>query len=110
MNNLSKKFVSKNETSSLVDKVVEKLDLKDLPEEELRDFRESLEMQITRRLGLIILENLNEEGLKEYEEAISSDVLAPDSDRLEEIIKKYIPDLDKKIQEGMTEFLNNVIR
>lgn len=110
MKNLNEKFVGKNEISSLVDKVVEKLDLKGLPEEELKDFRESLEMQITRRLGLIILENLNEEGLKEYEEAVSSDVLAPDPVKLEEIIKKYIPDLDKKIQEGMTEFLNSVIK
>lgn len=110
MNNLNETLVGKDEISSLVDKVIEKLDIKDLPEEELKDFRESLEMQITRRLGLIILENLNEEGLKEYEKAVSSDILSPDSSKLEEIIKKYIPDLDKKIQEGMTEFLNSIIK
>ena len=110
MSNLDQKLVDQGEISVLIDGVIEKLSLKNLPEEELKDFRESLEMQITRRLGLIVLENLNEEGLKEYEKAVSSDVLAPDPVKLEEIIKKYIPDLDKKIQEGLTEFLNGITK
>lgn len=110
MNNLNQKLMDQNEISTLIDGVVDKLNLKNLPKEELKDFRESLEMQITRRLGLIVLENLNEEGLKEYEKAVSSDVLSPDPVKLEEIIKKYIPDLDKKIQKGMIEFLNSVTK
>jgi hypothetical protein len=108
-NSQEEKKTTNNEISPVIEKMIDKLDLRGLPEEDLNNFRSNMEMQISRRLGLIILENLNEEGLKEYEGAMS-DVLAPDPEKLQEIIKKYIPDFESKVKKGMDEFFDEILK
>ncbi|HPT08166.1 MAG TPA: DUF5663 domain-containing protein [bacterium] len=95
------------ELNPLVEGLIDRFNLRNLPEEDLNEFRVNLEQQISRRLGLVILENLSEEGLKEYEESLS-DILIPDPEKISEITKKYIPDLDQKIKISMEEFIKEV--
>ncbi|MGI6348162.1 MAG: DUF5663 domain-containing protein [Patescibacteria group bacterium] len=105
MSNSKTNLMDKNEVQTIVDEVVKKLKMENLPPEELSDFKGNLESQITRRLGLVILENLSAEGLKEYEAVVADEDLSPDSEQLEKIIKKYIPDIEEKIKAEMDSFL-----
>lgn len=105
MSDLKQNPMNKDGVQAIIDEIIKKLKMENLPSEELDDFKNSLESQITRRLGLVILENLNEEGLKEYEEAASEESLSPDPEQMEKIIKKHIPDIEEKIKAEMDSFL-----
>jgi hypothetical protein len=104
MNNLDQ---NSTEFNPLIEGLIDRFNLRNLSEEDLNEFRINMEQQISRRLGLVILENLSEEGLKEYEESLS-DLLIPDPEKINEITKKYIPDLDQKIKVSMEEFVKEV--
>ncbi len=108
MSNLNQDLSSQTtELNPLVEGLIDRFNLRNLSEEDLNEFRANMEQQISRRLGLVILENLSEEGLKEYEESLS-DVLIPDPEKINEITKKYIPDLDQKIKVSMEEFVKEM--
>lgn len=89
---------------ALVDNLIKEVKLNDLPEADYNFLKESLIMQINRRLGSIIMENLNDEGLAEYNELLN-DGLIPDADKLEKLLEKYIPDYEEKVKTGLDEFI-----
>lgn len=97
-----------NEISQIVEKMVDELGFRNLPEEELEDFRSNMELQINKRLGIIILENLNDEGMDEYEKVMSEQPL-PDPEKIQALTKKYIPDLEEKVKVGMEQFFKEIV-
>lgn len=97
------------EIGQLIEKMVSELGFNDLPSEELESFKAGMEIQINRRLGLIILENLSDEGLEEYEKAMSEEPL-PDPEKLQALTQKHIPNLDEKVRAGMEEFFKEIMK
>jgi len=91
----------------MIEKIIDDLGFRTLPESELNDFRANLEFQLNRRLGLIIIENLDEDALKEYEEIMTSS--EPNLEKISDIIKKNIPDYAEKIKEGLDSFISEII-
>lgn len=96
-----------NYIQKIIDQIITKANLGGLPAEEEKAFRAKLEAQITRRLGLIIMKNLDEKGLKEYEKI--SKVGEPKPAELEKLLKKYIPDYKEKLKSGMAEMIEEII-
>ncbi len=92
----------------IIGKIMEEANLNNLPEPEKTSFQENLAMQFNRRIGLIIMDNLPEEGLKEYT-ALIKDSIIPDKIKLQELIIKYIPDFENKMKDGLDSFIQEVL-
>ncbi len=69
--------------------------------------RENLEAQILRRLGLIIMEHLDEEGLKAYEQLTAGGAM-PNASEMQSFLEAYLPDYEEKVKSGMDEFMAEV--
>ena len=96
-----------NYVQKLIDQIMTMGKFAALPEAEEMAFRKNLEMQFNRRLGIIIMQNLPEAGIKEFE-SLQKDG-QPDPLELQKILEKYIPDYEVKIKVGMEEFVKEVI-
>jgi hypothetical protein len=90
--------------AQLADSIITAAGADQLPEEAKQPFREQLEAQIMRRLGIIIMEQLDEAGAQEYETLVK-DNPAPDSQALQAFLEKRVPDYEAKIKAGMEEFV-----
>jgi hypothetical protein len=84
----------------LIEEIIDKLDLRDLPRKDLNEFKDNLEKEINRRIGAIVLENLNDEALKEYEEFIDKDPAKAGA-----IVREHIPDLGDKIRRDISDIV-----
>ena len=92
----------------IIDQIVIAANLGGLPEGEEKQFREKMAEQIYRRLGLIIMGNLDEKGLKVYQ-AMIKDNPQPNPVDFQNFLKKYLPDYETKIKQGMGEFIKEVV-
>jgi len=78
-----------------------------LPEEARAVFRENLTAQILRRLGLIIMEHLDDEGLAAYEKLTENNAL-PSAGEMQSFLEQYLPDYEQKVKAGMDEFMKEI--
>ncbi len=98
-----------NYIQKIIDQIIVSANLGGLPEAEEKIFRENMEAQITRRLGIIIMQNLDGAGLKEYEQLFDGEKL-PDPKELQAFLEKYLPDYEEKVKAGMDEFMGEVMQ
>lgn len=96
------------EMEAIADGIINKAYLSDLPEADKKYLRETLILQLSRRLGSIIIENLSAAGIKEYE-VLLIDGPVPDPAKLQVLLDKYIPDYPAKVKAGMEEFIQKAI-
>lgn len=108
MANLQKTITETDPLESLAEEIIKQANLADLPEGDKKYLRENLLLQLNRRLGLIIMENLNDEGQREYGELLD-DGLVPDPKKLQDLLVKYITDYQEKITAGLKEFAKQII-
>ncbi|OIO05986.1 hypothetical protein AUJ26_01700 [Candidatus Falkowbacteria bacterium CG1_02_37_21] len=97
-----------DQSKEIADLIIEQAYLSNLPEADKNYVRENLALQITRRLGLIIMENLNEEGRLEYSQLLENSLI-PDQEKLQELLDKYIPDYAEKVKVGLDEFIKEAV-
>ena len=93
--------------AQIVDAIIETAGADSLPEEAKQPFRENLEAQVMRRLGIIIMQNLDDAGIAAYDELISERAKLKPED-MQAFLEQYMPDYETKIQAGMKEFLADV--
>jgi len=108
MANLKKTAPEIDPMESLVEEIITQANLADLPEGDKKYLRESLLLQLNRRLGLIIAGNLNEEGLEEYGKLLEDGPL-PDPKKMQDLLTKYIPGYQEKIKAGLDEFIGQIV-
>ncbi len=97
-----------DEMEVIADNIISQAYLSDLPEADKNYLKETLVLQLSRRLGLIIMENLPEAGQTEYA-ALLDDGPMPDSAKLQILLDKYIPDYPAKVKTGMEEFIQKAV-
>jgi len=93
---------------SLINHIVSEAGLDVLPDADLAPIKESLGAQINRRLGLIIIDNLNEAGLEKYHQ-LFRDAPIPDPEKLEKFLTENIIDYQEKVKVGLGEFVQEAI-
>ncbi len=98
--------VDKNQ--ALVDLIMKEAHLSNLPDADRKYVQANLSLQIDRRLGLIIMENLNDEGREEYTKLLE-DGLVPNQEKLQVLLDKYVPDYQEKIKVGLDKFIKEAI-
>lgn len=92
---------------TIAEKIMAEVGSEHLSAEAKELIRENLEAQILRRLGLIIMEHLDEEGLKAYEQLTAGGAL-PTAGEMQSFLEQYLPDYEEKIKAGMDEFMAEV--
>jgi hypothetical protein len=101
-------MISKNVTEKIVDKIIEVGKLDGLPEPAMSQFKNNMEAQILRRLGLIIISNLEEKDIDEYEAMLKSGS-APDPAELQRFLEGKIPNYEEKIKQEMDDFIKEIV-
>jgi len=108
-NNEVKSEIKEDEDiSPIADYIISESGLNNLPKNDLTVLRDGLIMQINRRIGLIIIDNLNEAALEEYNKLLGES-LVPDPKKLELFLQANIVDCSEKIKMGLDEFVNQAI-
>lgn len=97
-----------DEMEAIADNIISQAYLSDLPEADKKYLKENLILQLNRRLGSIIMENLPAEAQKEYA-ALLADGPIPDSAKLQVLLDKYVPDYQVKVKAGLEEFIQKAI-
>ncbi|OGF19754.1 hypothetical protein A3G56_02955 [Candidatus Falkowbacteria bacterium RIFCSPLOWO2_12_FULL_45_10] len=92
---------------TIAEKIMAAVGSEHLPAEAKELIQENLEAQILRRLGLIIIEHLDEEGLKAYEQ-LTADGALPTAGEMQSFLEAYLPDYEEKVKAGMEEFMKEV--
>jgi len=91
----------------IVDKIIEELDFSSLAPEAQEVFKKNLEAQVLRRLGLIIMQNLDDKGLAAYEKLLA-DNKTPSTTEMQSFLEEYMPDYEERVKAGMDEFMKEV--
>jgi len=99
---------SNEQIQEVITQIIKQANMEGMPESAEKKFREEMELQITRRLGIIVMQNLNEEGLAEYEKMIEKGE-AGDQEKFSAFVAKYIPNYEEKVKEGLGLFIKEVI-
>ena len=108
MSIFKQKQVAYDPLVEIVEEIIKTSGFNDLPLGDRNYFKEHLTLQLNRRLGLIIAENLKEDGLEEYNKLLS-DGLIPDPSKLQNILEKNLPDYQEKIKLGLDEFVKQIL-
>jgi hypothetical protein len=103
----SKHMGNENVIQKLADNIITQAGGDKLPDEAKEVFRQNLEAQIMRRLGLIIMEHLDGEGIDAYEK-LTRDNPVPPATELQSFLEQYLPDYEEKIKVGMDEFMKEI--
>lgn len=97
-----------NYLQKIIDNIIDITGLKDLPKAEEENFRSHMEAQIIRRLGIIVIENLDEKGLVEYEKIIDREEM-PTALEFQDFLDTHIPGYEEKLKNAITEFMDEVM-
>lgn len=79
-----------------------------LPEDFKQQYIEKLKEQLNRRLGLVLIEDLDEAGLAEFSQLMGQEP-QPDFQAIQNFYATKIPNFEQKIQSAMIEFANEFI-
>lgn len=74
-----------------------------LPEEFKKDYTEKLLAEVQQRLGIMALSDMDEAGLKKFEEIMRKNE-TPDQKMLWEFFNKEIPDFQRKVDDCLKQF------
>ena len=86
-----------------IDMLLVEAKMDSLPEDFKATYRERLNEQVLKRLGLVVLEGLDENSAKEYAQLVESGV-KQDSPKMQEFLAARIPDLSNRIQNALQDF------
>ena len=75
----------------------------ELPDDFRGQFAEKLKEQVNRRLGLALLENLDEAGVEQYNRLMDAEP-APDYGAIQAFYQQRIPDLEERLQAELSAF------
>lgn len=79
-----------------------------LPEDFKAPYVEKVKEQLSRRIGIVIMENLDEEGVVEFSRLMDQEP-SPDMNAIQAAFTARIPDLEEKIKEALIGFAADFI-
>ena len=93
--------------TAIADNIITAAGADSLPADARAVFRQNIEAQLLRRLGLIIMEHLDDTGAAAYEKLVA-DNPAPSASDMQSFLEQYLPDYEEKIKAGMDEFMRDI--
>jgi hypothetical protein len=92
----------KNPTEAFADSLIQQANIT-LPEEELEVYRNKLMQQIEKRLGLISLDALDDQGLEDYEKLLGENP-DPSDPQVRDFFSSRIENYEEKIKKALDDF------
>lgn len=88
-------------TKGYVQRLVTKAGLSNLPDDEKEKHLERLHEELLKRIGVVVLQNLNEQDRKTYLEEHSN---AEQAQHAEQFLEERLPNLEDIIRQGVQDF------
>jgi uncharacterized protein YdiU (UPF0061 family) len=88
--------------------IILKADMKNLPKSFLDEYEEKLMIEAQRRLGVLMTKELDEKGIKAFNELMQKNS-NPDQKALLDFFNVYIPNFEQKMEKGLREFAQEFI-
>lgn len=98
-----------NLTTGFVAELMKQAKFDALPDDARANYEERLSAEVERRIGIIIMSALDEQSQGEFV-AMMEKSTKPDPAALERFFKERIPNLEQRIQDGLTEFVREFLR
>lgn len=89
-----------------IEKLMAEAGLNDLPAEYRREYEAKLREQVDQRIGLIAMNSLDEQGVKDFSDLIKN---KQDSEAIKRFFTSRIPDFGEKVRVGLAEFAQEFI-
>lgn len=86
-----------------VKQIMAQAGIADLPEDFKQDYMEKLSIEAQRRLGIMAMGEMDENGLKDFEKLMAENK-QPQPEELMEFFKARIPDFESKVTAALKEF------
>lgn len=83
--------------------VIKKAGMENLPKKFLDEYEGKLILEAQRRLGILMVKELNEEGVKAFDK-LTRENPNPDQKVLLDFFNAYIPDFKQKTEKGLQNF------
>ena len=86
-----------------LENLMQEAGLTNLPAEYKEQYLVKLQEQLNQRIGMIIIENLDDDGAKEFASLMDQKPL-PGATQMQKFFAGKVPGLDQKIKDGMVLF------
>ena len=99
---------SQDSIDLFVENLLKQANLANLPEDYKKEYVERVKEQINQRLGIIMLENLDDDGIAAFSELMSGEP-TPDINAIQKLCQDRIPEFNQKIQAALAEFAQDFV-
>lgn len=99
-----------NPLESFVDYLISELGYSNLPSEYKTTFRDQVRVQVYRRVGMIVMNELSDADAKEFSERFGDALDQADHAELQAYLTSKIEDFPQKISAGLDEFAQEFFR
>lgn len=72
-----------------------------MPEDYKKSYKEKLAMEVNRRIGLVVLNELDKEAIEEFEKLLKKNV---SPEEIQKFISSRVPNLAEVIKKGLDDF------
>lgn len=97
-----------NVIEKFVQEMIKKAGIDNMPEDFKKEYTDKLAVEVQQRLGIMALQELDENGLKEFE-TLMRDEKEPNPQQLLEFFQGKIPDFNGKLSQTLKKFAEEFI-
>jgi len=94
-----------NIIEQFIQDLIKKSGIDNMPEDFKKEYREKLAAQAQQRLGMVALQELDEQGIKDFEEFMGKEE-SPEPNETLEFLNNRIPDFSNKVVKALEQFGN----
>lgn len=98
-----------NVIQQFIQDVIKKAGIDTMPEDFKKEYTEKLAAQAQQRLGVMALDELDEQGVKDFEKFMGENE-SPKSDEVLEFFNSKIPDFSDKVAKTLQQFGNEFVQ
>jgi len=88
--------------------IIKKAEMENLPKKFLDEYEDKLIMELQRRIGVLMVKELDEQGIKEFDKLMQENP-NPDQKILLNFFNVHIPDFKQKLEKGLQDFAQEFV-
>jgi len=98
-----------NVIEQFIQDLIKKSGIDNMPEDFKKEYLEKLALQAQQRLGMVALQELDEQGIKDFEEFMDQEK-SPEPNETFEFLNSRIPDFSNKVVKALEQFGNEFMQ
>lgn len=107
--NVNHNFMNNDFIQSYIEAIIKKAGVDNMPDDFKKEYTEKLKVEAEKRLGLMAMGELDEQGLAEFEKFMQ-DNKKPNSGQMLDFFVAKIPDFENKVKQALEEFADEFIK